>query len=578
MHSILLKRKFKMTLMFLMLVFFWFESGLAQYRFDSWTADNGLPQNSVYSILQTADGYIWFTTFDGLVRFDGVRFYVFNKNNSEGLTTNRLTSLFAEENGTLWIGTPDSGLVRYQNGRFQTFTTADGLPADSIQEVQKNVDGSLLILTTDGVVHWQNNRFTTAQLSDFRNQKIYISPSDARWELNKTDLTATKDGRQTHYKLPFNVEQVTFDETYNYLFYVPMFEDRNGALWFAASGSLFRLKDENITAFTEKDGVPKSRVIVITQDNQGNIWFGTEKDGACRFAENKITCQNTANGLSSNHIMDIFTDRESTIWITTNEKGINRVTKQVITPISTADGLPDKNVYPILEDGKGSFWIGSFSSLSNYKDGKFTNYARREGLLYEIVQSLLEDREGRLWIGSIGGVEYLENGKFTDFTEKLGIDIGEEDFWDIHQTASGVLWFGTSKGAFKYENGAATRYRTAEGLPGNDVKAIHEAHDGSIWFGTYSGLAHLKDGKFESFTENEGLAGNHIRTIYEDAENALWIGTYESGLSRFKDGKFTNYTTDNGLFSNGVFQILEDGRGNFWIRAIREFTASAVGN
>ncbi len=540
-------------------------TGQAQFRFDSWTADNGLPQNSVYSIVQTPDGYLWFTTFDGLVRFDGVRFYVFNKNNSKGLTTNRFTSLFAEENGTLWVGTSDSGLVRYQNGQFQTLTTADGLPNKTIQQIQKDIDGSILILTTDGMVRWRNDRFTTVELYDFRTRKIYISPSKTRWELNETELTATKDDRQKQYKLPFNPAQSTLDITYNYLFYVSMFEDRGGAFWFAASGNLFRLKDEVLTTYTAREGVPKSRISRITEDDQGNIWFGTEKDGACHLAGEKFYCQNTANGLSSNYVMDIFTDRESTIWITTNEKGINRVSKQVITPLSMADGLADKNVYPILETADGDFWVGSTSSLSNYKDGKFTNYTAREGLLYFVVQSLFEERNGRLWIGSLGGVEYLENGKFTDFTKKLGIVIGEADFWDIHQTANGVLWFATSKGAIKYENETATRYQIAEGLPGDDVKVIHEAQDGSLWFGTYGGLAHLTNAKFEAFTENEGLAGNHIRTIYEDAEQTLWIGTYESGLSRLKDGKFTNYTTDNGLFSNGVFQILEDAHENFWM-------------
>ena len=537
----------------------------AQYRFDSWTADNGLPQNSVYSIVQTADGYLWFTTFDGLVRYDGVRFYVFNKSNSKGLTTNLLTNMFAEENGTLWIGTPDNGLVRYQNGQFQTFTTADGLSYKSIEKIQKDVDGSILISTADGDVTWQNNRFTNKQLYDFRNRKTYISPSNTRWELTAAGLTATKDGRRKRSELPFNAAQITVNSAYNYLFYVPLFEDRDGALWFSASGKLFKLKDDNLTTYTAKDGVPQSRAIVITQDHQGNIWLGTEKDGACLLAENKMNCQTTANGLSSNYVMDIFTDRESTIWISTYEKGINRVTKQVVTPLSTADGLPDKNVYPILEDRQGVFWIGSFTSLSNYKNGKFTNFTQKEGLIFYIVQSLLEDRDGRLWIGSIGGVEYLENGKFTDFTEKLGIPVGNADFWDIHQTADGVLWFATSIGVFKYENGTATHYKNADGLPSENVKAIHESSDGSIWFGTYSGLAHLKDGKMQSWTENEGLVGNHIRTIYEDAENTLWIGTYESGLSRFKDGKFTNYTTANGLFSNGVFQILEDAHGNFWM-------------
>lgn len=108
----------------------------AQYRFDSWTTDNGLPQNSVYSIAQTSDGYLWLTTLDGLVRFDGVRFEVFNKGNSSGLKNNRLRKIFVAPNDVLWLLTKSAGLVRFRNGEFKTFTVADGLLSNDIYNIQ----------------------------------------------------------------------------------------------------------------------------------------------------------------------------------------------------------------------------------------------------------------------------------------------------------------------------------------------------------------------------------------------------------------------------------------------------------
>ncbi|MCY7347697.1 MAG: hypothetical protein LH614_15950, partial [Pyrinomonadaceae bacterium] len=538
----------------------------AQYRFDSWTTDNGLPQNSVYSIAQTSDGYLWMTTLDGLVRFDGVRFTVFNKSNRKNLPTNRLVKIFAEADNTLWIGTEESGVVRYRNGEFQTFTTADGLPSNRVEEIQKDTDGSLLIFTQTGIVRFRDHRFSIEREQNFRDYKIYIAPSGTRWEMDKNGLrSVSKDGRETRYDLPFDIQRISSDRVSNYFSFVEMLEDGEGALWFSAAGNLFKLKDGKVLIFTAKDGMPPSLITVLAQNRQGDIWLGTEKDGACRLAENRFVCFDTEKGLSSNYINDIFSDHEGTLWITTYEKDFNRVTKQIVTPLSTAAGLFDKNIYPILEDLNGAVWIGSFSALSKYENGKITNYTRRDGLFYEFVQSLFEDADGRLWIGSLGGVEYLENGKFYDFTEKLGLPIGDYDFWDIHQDRHGAFWFATNKGVIKYDGATATRLRTENGLPGNDVKAILEAQDGTLWFGTYDGLAELKDGKFTAFTENEGMVGNYVRTIYEDDAGTLWIGTYDDGLSRFKDGKFTNYTTENGLFSNGVFQILEDASGNFWM-------------
>jgi len=91
----------------------------ARYRFDHWTTDNGLPQNSVYGIVQTQDDYLWLATVDGLARFDGVRFTVFNKSNSPGIVNNRFISLFKTAGGDLWAGTEESGAVRFHGGRFE---------------------------------------------------------------------------------------------------------------------------------------------------------------------------------------------------------------------------------------------------------------------------------------------------------------------------------------------------------------------------------------------------------------------------------------------------------------------------
>lgn len=547
----------------------------AQYRFDQWTADDGLPQNSIYSIAQTPDGYLWLTTFDGLVRFDGVKFTVFNKGNSNNLPTNRFTYLFAEADGTLWLGTDENGLVRYHQGQFQTFTIADGLPSNQIQQIQRDLDGSLLVFTTYGLARLRDGRFSIARQGDARDYKIYVSPSSIRWEMDKDGLRRIeKDGRMTRYDLPFPADKISLDRTINYFFLVPMFEDRDGVLWFAASGSLFKFKDGAVTAFTAQDGMPNSLVRSLIQDGAGAIWLGTLQNGVCRFAGDRFACFGASEGLSSNNVLSLLVDREKTLWVGTNERGINRITPRVVASVSVAEGLVGKNVYPILESRADGVWIGSYSGLAYYKDGKVRNYTLREdGLLYEIVQSLFEDADGRLWIGSFGGIQYLENGKFYDFAEKLGVLFKDYNFWDIHRDRNGVLWFATSQGLLKYENGMTTRYAAADGLPNDNVRIVHEAHDGSLWFSCKDGLVVLSphdpennlSARFKILTAKDGLPGTHIRTIYEDEDGTFWFGTYDSGLSRFKDGKFTNYSSRNGLYSDGVFQIIEDGRGNFWM-------------
>ena len=102
-------------------------TALAQYHIDSWTTDNGLPHNSVRDILQTRDGYLWLATADGLVRFDGVRFTTFNRENSPGMTGNRITALFEDNNGDLWMGS-DGAVMRLHNGVFTGYGSESGIP------------------------------------------------------------------------------------------------------------------------------------------------------------------------------------------------------------------------------------------------------------------------------------------------------------------------------------------------------------------------------------------------------------------------------------------------------------------
>lgn len=134
----------------------------AQYRFDNWTADNGLPQNSVRSIIQTRDGYLWLTTFDGLVRFDGVSFKVFDKSNTKGLSSNRFTSLHEDKDGTLWIGTGDGGLTLYRNGVFTSYTTADGIPSGQVSAFAHDLKGELLIGIGDDQFYMREGRLVLA--------------------------------------------------------------------------------------------------------------------------------------------------------------------------------------------------------------------------------------------------------------------------------------------------------------------------------------------------------------------------------------------------------------------------------
>jgi ligand-binding sensor domain-containing protein len=508
---------------------------VAQYRFDVLNTNDGLPQNTVRAILQTRDGYLWFTTFDGLVRYNGARFQVFNKANTKGINSNRFTSLYEDTDGTLWIGTEDGGLTRYSAGRFKTYTTEDGLPHTYVGVMRRAEDGEFLVSTPAGLARMRGERFEFVSSNDFR-----FAPDTGIdglagkvWYRSGMKLHCLRDGRETSYTIPVGPRgDVRIDQLH---------EDRLGRLWIAVFANpnheLWMLKDEVMTRYSVRDGLSVARIASICEDREGTIWFGAFDGGLVRFKDGKFTSYTTAEGLSSNSIGPIFEDREGTLWIGTEDSGIMRMTKQVVTTISEKDGLKGKIFYPIIEDREGSIWVG-YQGVNRFKDGKFTYYPlnlapqyARDRQSQAIVQSFYEDREGALWIGHGYGLYRFEDDKFI-YDQSM-----TTRGWPlaIFQDSQGAFWFGFAEWLTRYHNGEVRNFTAEDGLR-DFVQPVYEDRQGRIWIGSYGGLAQYVDGRLVFLTEKDGLSSNRIRAIYEDADGVLWIGTYDGGLNRFKDG------------------------------------------
>lgn len=533
------------------LIFLFAAQVSAQYRFDVWTIDDGLPQNSVNDIRQTRDGYLWLTTNGGLVRYDGVRFKVFDSGNTKGLKGTRFQKLFEDRDGVLWITTESNGLVKYKAGVFSTYTTAEGLPNNLITETRRQEpDGTIEFLADGNFIVKMNDEKVVSVISD------YLEKPRPRWFLDSNGLNILKDEKveniiPTDGSRPAELMEV-FQKYFGYVV-----SDKN------KSKKLLDMKRS-----TKFDYAVGSFVTDAVTDRRGDRWFNSEGAGLFRVSRGRIYNYTTESGLPSDEISKIYEDREGNIWAGTS-RGLVRITEKVISAYSKTDGLANDNTYPIFQDSKDTIWIGTWAGLTKFENGVFTDVGTEYNLKGDLLRSFYEDREGNFWVGTFGGdgdsggVRKFSGGKFvSDFKNEIPFDT---EINAIFQDRAGAMWFGTNKGLYKFENGVFTNFRKKDGLAGEIVFVIHEDRRGSLWFGTESGLTELKDGAFRTFDEKDGLSGYIMRSIYEDADGILWFGTYDGGLNRYKDGKFTSYTTGNGLFNNGVFQILEDRRGEFWI-------------
>ena len=540
----------------------------AQYRFDSWTTDNGLPQNSVFSIIQTRDGYLWLATLDGIVRFDGVRFTVFNKANSAGIRSNRFTFLFEDAHGAIWATTDNGGVTRLSSGVAKTFTTADGLPFNNVRGITGDDAGNVWVLSGEQIMLFKDERFLPADLDGLElkfnngdwNKNIFLAvKDDVLYRFEKGKLTSQKFDKAVFENLNFRFA-----------------EEANKILWAGRKdGKVIKIENGVITKILDviKFGGKDNRELPPIANS--DLDFQTQ-DGERFNFKFDIYFNRTLTLLSSGKPQTIsfrtaFQDREGNIWFGTDGQGLFRVRRQLITVYSKADGLTNKNVFPIFQTADNSIWIGAWNGgLSRFDDGKFTNFEVKDGLASYLPMAIYQDRRGVLWTSAHnddGGLRVFKDGKFEkpvpypNLPERSAVAA-------IYETADGAFWFGTSFGLARFQNGETTFFTNRVGL-GGSIKAIIESANGGLWIASYGGLTRISGDKIMTYTEADGLPSDSVRALYEDNHGVLWIGTYDGGLGRFKDGKFTIFTAENGLFDNGVFQILEDDDGNFWMSSNR---------
>jgi signal transduction histidine kinase/ligand-binding sensor domain-containing protein len=528
------------------------EPGYAQYGFEVWTIDSGMPENEIRGITQTPDGYLWIATFNGLARFDGVHLALFNSE-TPGLLSNQFGTMLQGKGGDLWLDSVDRGIVRYHDGVFRTYGT-HGRVASDINGLTGDEHGAVWALAGGRIIRWD-------EASD---HFVDIAPGGANGQFRPLLWDSAGFWSREHERVRCFTRGRFFDFT------LPK-EIRGDALWGAAldqSGTLWLETVEGKRVRITTGGV--SRMIAPKSTREVTVGATYDKSLVMHVAPR---LQRSFEFVSSNRIVSVipwhfYEDRQGNIWIGTQEAGLYRLQKQVIRSYTKEEGLIDRDTYATYQDRSGAIWIGAWhSGLSRFVDGKFTNYTMADGLPNELVTSLFEDREKRFWVGTHGGLSMFDHGRFRiPSGPTLPYDAVVQTICEDRQ---GTLWFGTRAGVGRYEHGVTQFLTEKDGLAADDTHAIVEGANGDLWMGGFGGLTRIRHGEVTRWTEKDGLPSSNIWSIYEDSDGALWIGTYEGGLVRFKEGKFTRYSVKNGLFDNGVFRILEDAHGYFWISCSR---------
>jgi signal transduction histidine kinase/ligand-binding sensor domain-containing protein len=548
-------------------------SALAQYRFDSWTTENGLPNNWVMALRQTRDGYLWLTTADGLARFDGVNFRVFNKVNTPGLTTNWFSyrALWEDAQGNLWMGTRDGGVVRYHDGIFTSLTAKDGLPCNEVIRIDEDDAGTIWITTGSGIVRWRNGHLVLPRSDLDRSLDAYLTAPknigvDGRlfglWRFTGGGWQRFSDGHWTPLPLPPGLGDLAKLQIEG------IAEDSGRRLWYSLHNrehEYYCARGEHLTVI---HGVPQtSATQVCCQDGQGRIWMGNHYGAVGLWQDARFA---PLSGIATSNVFQVMEDKEGSLWIATLDRGLYRLRRQVISTYRRPGGLQQANVIGAMwPDASGHVWLSS-GGFTRFEGGRFETFYR-QGRSHDpwdqanVFSALYADGDGSFWAGMWDGSIVHSRDERLQEEPSLSARI-KGRLYVILRDDSGDLWFGGEQGLYRVRNNVVARFTTRDGLPDNIVNIIHEDGAGTLWIGTSSGLVRYAGG---GFTPVEGLRACHITALYEDEAGVLWVGTHDDGVFRLErrsnDAKLTRYTTAQGLYSNCAFQILEDDLGYLWM-------------
>ncbi len=536
------------------------------YILTSWTIADGLPQQSVLCLLQRRDGYIWFGTQAGLVRFDGSNCRVFNRWNTPNLKNDRILSLFEDSQGALWIGTDGGGLVRYQDELWFTFTTQQGLSHDTVHTITQDRQGQLWIGTDTGLTCFQNGRPTPfPQPQDLASTVITtlaVDPHNTLWiGTGSNGLYSFKD-RKFQHNFP-NPAAIT-----------ALLVDHTGTLWLGTEKGLFFLQHDHIQPAppgTRSDHpLNQASIKAIIQEPAGSIWIATEGEGLFRYPFLPLL---PPGGLPDDFIYSLLHDREGNLWIGTYTAGLLQLKPRLGHTLTKANGLPENTLQTVLALPDGNLWIGTErTGVIKYdlkKQAVVQTLTRANGLTGNRVNALWRDNDQTIYIGTTTGLNRLIGEKIQTYTTREGLS--HENITAIIRDKRGTLWIGTQSGL----NCSADQGLSFALYPGSPIlqkahiRTLLENRQGLLWIGTRGGLFLLRPNStlhpIASVTED-------ILAIYQDQNGTLWLGTNGSGLLQLKNNGASHpisFTTAQGVPDNYIFSITSDIRHHLWLTSYR---------
>lgn len=571
-----------------------------RYPFYNLGVENGLIQSQVTSMVQDRCGHLWIGTIGGLSRYDGSQFT--NYSVRDGLPSNNIQALATDGQGNLWIGSPN-GVSKFDGKKFEHYifkapentvdnsvtnikvtegntiycvagnkvyrihngtTNAITLPdtSDAISAIQAFGDTLLLGTTNGKVLTYSNGNWDSLFVpTEGFDRDIVVITNIFRDNRNRTWLT-TSHGL---YNIEGDTIQV-FKFKHNPLYNVgiaSVAEDTDSAIWFGGIGGCIRLKDSSIKLYNKQNGFTENAVNTIITDKEGNIWFGTNGQGAFRYSGGNFSILDENNGLKNEQVTSITGDRSGKIYLSTFNAGLYSYSQGKVEKIE----LPNNNavINAMNADRQGNIWLGTRGYGLLKKRGNSYKTYQRPLIPSNVVTYLYRDTLNRLWIGTVTGTAIMEGDSIRI------LDAGNAAVMSYTTIGKDSILIASEKGLQLYNNGNVVPFKTNAAPDSSNIICLTTSGS-RIWFGTSDNGAiayDLSTKRTLVLNKNSGLKSDFIYSIVTDDSGNVWVGTgYGIHMIEMAGGKplITFYGKEQGItgMESNQNAVYKDHDGTLW--------------
>ena len=528
-----------------------------QFIIDTWETENGLPENSATAMVQTPDGFLWFGTFNGLVRFDGVRFEVFNPGNTPGLPGAGIVNLHLDQEDRLWVSTLN-GLAIREGSSWRHVGEAQAQSGDVVRSFAQRPDGAVLLTTFDGrLLEWSDGVFTTLPPPTGEpRQSVGAADGDGRWWVVNDDFVGAWDGSKWMQfgELPAPGSDLGCASA------------RDGGVWIVVGQELRKYSSgARISTFrlTERVG----GIWSMFEDSRNNVWICTHDRGICRICpDGALQRWDSTDGLTYDGVRFAFEDQERNTWVGTSGGGLNRFRARRAQSYGVESGITERVVKTVWPDGDGSVLIGTYGrGLFRLTGERAVPVVLPEiggGSLY--VQSVVRDRAERMWVGTYAAGLFLVDGDLLRHIDPQ--QTGGDNIIAMFEDSRARMWLSGGQAVAVYDAQDAPRvFESADGASLYGVCAFAEDDKGRILATNRRSVFRLEHDRFVELRDSRGDSLPGVLCLKPVDDGAIWMGTSGAGLMRWRAGTVDRVDDRAGFLTTSVHAILEDARGYWWL-------------